>query len=138
MKKVDYAYLAGFFDGEGSICITKWRFHAALCVQLQVANTERWVLEWYKFVFGGNTYKKPCQNKNWKDSYSWTVSGKKAKETLIALLPYLKLKKAQAEIALEFLSNMTNYTGHGVLPEAEAILREGYRQRMAALNKRGK
>ena len=138
MKKIDYAYLAGFFDGEGNIGIYEQSHHLSHMLTVSIANTERWIAEWYKLALGGSVIKRVRPKKEHKDVYVWRVYGDNAKVVLQALLPYLKLRKAHAEIALQFLEERTNFGGCRGLPEAEKILRESYRQRMASLNKRGK
>lgn len=138
MKKVDYAYLAGFLDGEGYIGIDSNPSRYTYRVHVEVTNTERWILEWYKLAFGGFIVCQKDSDSKHKDCYRWHGYGRNAKEILETLLPYLKLKKWQSELALQYLKNTTSCRGYVGIPEAERILRKSYRERMLALNKRGK
>ena len=139
MKKVDLGYLAGIMDGEGCITILEmknrrkrtWRVHVT------IANTNEWLLKWVQFYSGlGGIYKMGRGGKgNEKPSWQWRVSDRPAGDFLRMILPYLKIKKPQAEIALRFQDRMTaNYhqdrtNEQIVLDEADSILIRSYNKR---------
>jgi len=113
--KATYGYLAGILDGEGHITITRGtikgrKVDGSDCVNyvctVGVRNTDKRLMTWLQQRFGGNIYpNKPSKNRpNWKTSFNWQLFGNKNLELLLlAVLPYLQLKKEQANIALEFL-----------------------------------
>ena len=102
----DMSYLAGFFDGEG--CITTFRNHVkrhpgefSYCLKMNVSNTNLEVLKIFEAAFGGGIFtKKPKEG--FKQAYVWQINGVAAKEVLKQLLPHLVVKKAEAELALQF------------------------------------
>lgn len=106
MEERDLFYAAGIIDGEG--CITL-RYHnkdgrSRPLLQVSVGNTDQWLVEWLRSSFGGNiTYRQRVQ-KNWKPLWLWSAENKIAGEFLELIIPYLRLKKPQAELAIEFQS----------------------------------
>jgi len=77
VNDVEHAYLAGFFDGEGCICINYQPSLRQCSLRLQV--TQQWV---------------------------WSCQSLQAAAALRAMLPFLDVKRDQAEIALEFQATM--------------------------------
>jgi len=126
MSKIDFAYLAGFFDGEGCIQITgdKYVLHCG------ITNTNKWVLELFRFNFSGSVAKKQTYQPNQQPLFRWFCSSTTARVFLETLLPYLKIKRAQAEVAIKFqLRKEKAHYVHSVhpVPESERILREAER-----------
>lgn len=109
MKKVDLAYAAGIIDGEGCITIQKKknktdiRPHASLLVA--VASTDEWLCNWLKFAFGGSACQGNTKTKAGNTVWYWQITTRQAGEFLQLILPYLKMKRPQAELALQFQSN---------------------------------
>jgi hypothetical protein len=99
MLDCDLSYLAGFFDGEGSIVI-RANDHT-IYLQVNVTQTDPRPLQLYVDLFGGRVSKMHDKS-YWKKSYIWQISSHKAAAALEKMLPYLTVKKAQAELALEF------------------------------------
>ena len=107
MKKTDLAYIAGIIDGEGCIGIYKGKsgrkkkeyYH----LQVVVRMTNEWIIRWLYFAFPGSfsehTYPKEI---NRLKIWTWQLTGEKALIFLELIYPYLKLKKQQAEIAINF------------------------------------
>lgn len=109
-KKTDWAYLAGFIDGEGCLTIARVRVgkninKLAFHRNIRVGQCSRPVLDWIVSRFGGTVYKhqKPYDRKNWYYYWALTGSKKKYEQFLLGILPYLKVKKLQAKIMLEFV-----------------------------------
>ena len=109
--KTDWSYLAGLFDGEGCFSIAgQWKyrpsgkyFHMNLLVS--VYNTNLAVMKWLIEKFGGVYYvHHPSKKPEHKTGYSWHPKGAKNKELLLlGMLPYMIIKREQAEIALEYV-----------------------------------
>lgn len=94
MNKVELAYLAGFFDGEGNIGI--YYNHGVYHMVIRIVQKNPTILRSLSSV--GKIYQR-------KDGmYLWQVSGQRAAEFLGLLLPSLILKHEQAEKAIEFQS----------------------------------
>lgn len=139
MKKVDLAYLAGLFDGEGCIHIaqTKGQKHKrgkGNELRIFLSSTDEWVCQTFKMAFGGSIWE--YANSANTQQYSWQLACKKALPFLEILLPYLRLKRPQAEIAVAFQGakkprNVNNPTTdeEWALEEAQRILLKGMKVR---------
>lgn len=103
----EVCYLAGIIDGEGSINMAlnpkSGRNYYRLL--LNVTNNSRELIEWLHWTFGDITHTNYIRY-NGKD---WTASGKQVQELLKLVLPYLIIKKPQAELALTL--NIAPYGG---------------------------
>jgi LAGLIDADG DNA endonuclease family protein len=117
---VDAKYLAGFFDGEGSVCITE--NSGSLTVGVHLPNNYKPVLDQVKSQFGGGLYKQ-AGTKCWKWS---TLRADTSFIFLTYIYQYLIIKKKEVEIALAFLSTVKSQgeTGHMGYTDQELLLRE--------------
>ncbi len=136
MKKTDLAYTAGIIDGEGCIYIHKRvtpenRSRVRYSLLIKVSSTDEWLIEWLHFAWGGaiGTHSEKSRRlKNWSPAWQWTLQTKQAYEFLKLILPYLQLKKPQAELALKFQERKRKGGGSGstleklAVEEAEYIL----------------
>ena len=150
-----FAYLAGFIDGEGSFSITKTYSKQIkpyskkvkqedkvtvkyVCYKLDVSvtNTNKEVMDWIAFTFGGKVYSGGNTNRNpkYKPRHTWHVSNREACRVLIiSILPYLIVKKEQAKTALEFIDTYRNSIGNLTAP-AIVLEKESLRIKMRTLN----
>ena len=97
---MDIHYLAGFFDGEGCICITEKTDKEAkrgigYRIIVDVSQKKPEVLELFKERWGGSIL-------NGKRCKRWTVYSENALSALIDLAPYLQIKRQQAELGILF------------------------------------
>lgn len=99
-KGADLAYTAGIIDGEGCIGIypqqKKW-----FRLNVTVSNTNEWLIQWFKFNYGGHITSYP-EHGTRKDKWVWEIWTKQAGKFLELIIPYLKIKKPQAELAIRF------------------------------------
>lgn len=105
---VDLSYIAGFVDGEGCIslrCFTGKRGYQEIRNSLAIVNTNRKVLEWIKVKLScGAVYDITGKRENQKSVFVYEVCDRvKLLYILKLLLPYLKVKKEQAELCVVFL-----------------------------------
>lgn len=135
----DLAYLAGFIDGEGCIGIhhrgkAKGRKPT---VRVSITNTDKNILIWCKNFIGlGGTLKIHNKNGNnkWKTAYRLEYDCKKAEALLRMVVPYLKIKKEQALLAIEY----RKYTiPNGRYKPEENYTRERLFLKVLELNKTG-
>lgn len=102
-RKEKLAWAAGIVDGEG--CIRLVRRKTPHCDEqyvllLKVNNTEIRMLERMKELFGGQIYTKaPCSTTK-HQQWDWQIWALCAEKALRELLPFLLVKKEQAETAL--------------------------------------
>lgn len=111
MKASKWPYLAAMIDGEGCVCISKYRKnangHPGYIVTVSVTNTKEKLMKWLIANFGGRYFTQWRHSderaKNKRLIHTWRVSGRKNRETvLLGTIPYMLLKKEQALLALKF------------------------------------
>jgi hypothetical protein len=98
--QADVIYAAGFFDGEGSFGIYNGSgpSRKALVFVCSVWQSYRPVLEWYVETFGGGIFdRKPTLG---KAGFEWRVTGHRAAWFINLIQPFLKVRQADAELAL--------------------------------------
>ena len=96
------AYFAGFFDGEGCVVICKSKGNKGTpWYKLQVSTYQKSpeVLYDMKDAFGGSVCR--ISNRGFI-GYQWAASSKQAANFLRRVYPYLRVKKEQVKVALEF------------------------------------
>lgn len=136
----DLIYLAGFFDGEGNIDCSHHKptyanRYGQYALQVRVAQVNKWILDELSNSFGGKVV--PCRRKHskYKIMWHWLLSSKTAANLLEAMLPYLRLKRGEAEAAIEFQSLIgTGGKGKGRrLSESQLEARERAFQKFRAI-----
>lgn len=109
LTPTEAAYIAGFFDGEGSVGISKCSNHGArgkrvnssYVLHVKISNSDKRVLEWIAAKTGGwiLAHKVPSiARPHWK----FVKKGRLAMQLLKSMLPFLIVKLEQAERAIEF------------------------------------
>lgn len=131
--KVKYGYLAGIIDGEGCLIISRSNRGSYMNYygRIHVKNTDQSLMKWLVNNFGGNVHKHiPSNAIKHSIAYSWYFAGNAhSKEVLLlALMPYLIVKKEQAKVLIEFFR---------MSGEKNPDKREQLYQKMIALNRRG-
>lgn len=98
LSEGDLGYIAAMIDGEGSICITKCK--KGLVSTLSISNNDRDMLSWIQSVLGrGHIYKHTKRG-----NLCFQIARNSDQIALLeVLMPYLKVKRRQAELALKFL-----------------------------------
>jgi len=104
----DLAWLAGIIDGEGSIFIMRNKrtdreriYNYILRLSVQSID-DIMIPSCYEITGEGCTYPIHEKRENQQNSLKWQLEGKKVVRVLQELLPYLKVKKTQAELAIKF------------------------------------
>ena len=98
-------YIAGFFDGEGSIFIA-WNSRGTLRLGLSFTNTNLEVLNQIKDFFGDGCGYITISSRRpqYKLCYTLTIRRKESlRRVITSMYPYLIVKAEQADIALDFL-----------------------------------
>lgn len=121
--KADWSYLAAMFDGEGTFSIARAMIDNAkykaksndsgvsdakpyvqFQSRIEVCNTNLNLMQWLIQNFGGVFYPHRREKAIHKTAYYWRPKGKANNERiLLGVLPYLKIKKAQAVLMLEYV-----------------------------------
>jgi DNA-binding CsgD family transcriptional regulator len=106
-SKAVVAYTAGILDGEGSIQINRSRGPTGLFfgMGVQIASSSVGFLEKLRADWsdiGVATYWQPKGSTRFRKAGNWRIYGENTSWFLRLLLPHLRIKKEQCEIALEF------------------------------------
>lgn len=150
MMTVDHpmfdAWVAGFFDGEGCVIVSKcankgvrggWNYYLMTCITQQ----DRRPLELIKEKFGGairfNQSVKSSYVKKKGHVYTWScvMTGAASLRLLAAIQPYCVVKSEQVKEALRYPLNTGKvYRGPGnSMPDSERALRAEIRDNLVAI-----
>ena len=130
--QTDLAYLAGLVDGEGTVScsITKTKKGCyALHKQFSIFNTNPNLISWITVRFGGLVHSR-VRSEKWKTEYQVKWSAEDATKLLTQILPYLVIKKEQAEIFIELHRNKSHRVSEELQKQREFLV-----ARVAELNK---
>ncbi len=102
------AYCAGVIDSDGTIGVKRSTYamrhdnggQATYSERVCVRQVERAAVELLHATFGGSFGMRGASAKRGKPLLEWCVTDQKAAACLRAILPYLRIKRAQAENAL--------------------------------------
>ena len=155
LTESDYAWLAGFLDGEGHLTIRYQRSKRDCLVTSTVAtiavsqaHPREAILYWMKESFGGTI---SCSSTGPRSAfhnkaYRWSITGAGAVEICRRVFPYLRLKRRQAELIIEHQGTKlpshvgvrkgTPRSAVRISPEILA-LRQAHVEEISKLNKRG-
>lgn len=109
--KLEAAYVAGLFDGEGTVAIYEsWAIRRdgtrrpVWIYQVQIANTFAPVLEAIAAQIGGAVVKKSRGKAHWRQGFVWRVCGDEAADFMAWIRPYAIVKADEIDEALKFRS----------------------------------
>lgn len=130
------AWMAGVFEGEGSIRISRPapRNMGSLCVDLP--NTDRTLIEPFQAMWGGSI-KRYAQKPPQREYYRWRCSSRQAEEFLLSMWPLLGTEKYRGRcvVALDFQAQKRSGSDNRSPDYAER--QWTYYEAMKALNVRG-
>lgn len=107
-SEAELAYFAGFLDADGAIMATierhqEKKFGFRVRIALKITQRDKRCLNWFL-----DTFKIGYIRKN-RGTFDWLTRDQRViNNTLVLLLPYLKNKRNQAEIALEIIKTDIN------------------------------
>lgn len=108
-KIESYIYFAGILDGEGNFVIARDRKLRQGYLKpkyepgITVVNTSKVLMDWLVENIGGSYCKrKNNDTANHKDTYSWKIGPKSFLSELKQVIPFLVIKKHQAELIVKF------------------------------------
>ena len=109
MNEITLAYLAGVLDSDGTIGIKRNTYAVRVIrdseqptysERIHIRQVEPHALNLFSDTFGGRLGITKPSAAHARPLYYWGQTDRKAANTLLALLPYLRIKKAQAENCL--------------------------------------
>lgn len=112
ISAIELAYLAGIIDGEGHIGIAgskKPSNRIDWVLRLSISNTSEELMDWLDETFGHIVTTKYKRLHRRAHVMVWRTSGRQTQEILRLVLPYLRIKREQAELALSM--NIGPYGG---------------------------
>lgn len=148
VSEINWARLAAYVDGEGTIMIGKTvtktcRQNPNYVLTLIVANTDPRLMCWLHDLFGGySTYSHSASSRlaqqyrvvKRKVCFSWRQHEERAAEIIRHILPYLIMKKDQAELALAYRELRKMGSKGRRLTSVDLEMREDLRLKMRSLN----
>lgn len=135
---LDRAYLAGLIDGEGSFyCGGIGTHRNKTCYPIfAIGMTDEDVLTWMAGLFGCSIsyVLKRTKNPKWKDQYFVRLSGTRVQILCQILLPYLRVKRQQAELICRFPCDARKAPGFRIAGSEINTERYRLRDQINALN----
>jgi intein/homing endonuclease len=112
LNEIDKAYIAGFFDGEGTCGLAaygkNYSFNISYQANVSISNTNKPLLEDIQQILKlGRVECDTKQNRiglKWKPAYKLWFPQSHIKCFLLMIEPYVRLKRQQIKLVLEFLS----------------------------------
>lgn len=120
--ETDWAYAAGYFDGEGWIGIRYQKPrgtkspNGSWTVRVQINSVDAAPLEWLEETFGGGIVVARKAGPHNKLLWGWCLSSSAVKRWLMGVMPYLKIKDDEARLTLRFWEG-PEWTGKLLPPE---------------------
>ena len=108
-------YIAGLADGEGNIRANCYlhhtkgkKSHLLYSNSLKVRFADEQTIKWLQEITGiGCVYSE--SNGRYRTMWDWQVSGKECADILLALVPYLRTRKRQAQLVLQLRTCIETY-----------------------------
>ena len=95
------AWAAGIIDGEGTVLLAKNKANKTWTLRVVVGNTDPRMIAALHDLFGGGVSFTAARKGNWRPVWRWYVYHKKAEACLERVLPWLRVKRDQAELGLQ-------------------------------------
>ena len=115
MTEIQVAYFAGLLDGEGCVRIGSFK-NASRQVRYRahivIAMTDSRPINWLAETVGGKVYvDKKLRHGNSKICFCWNINASEGAAILTRALPYLLVKREQAENVLTFFATLQRRNG---------------------------
>ena len=142
VSEINWARLAAYIDGEGTIMIARTKTNKGTkqpmyVLTLIVANTDLRLIRWLSNTFTGQSYFSHSESqRKWskKTCHSWRLFEKRAAVVLEHCLPYLIIKRDQADIGLAYRALRDLGSKGRKLTLVDISEREGFRSAIRSLN----
>jgi hypothetical protein len=103
IRREDIAYMAGFIDGEGTITLNLGSSGKWWSPYVGVINTDFNVMDFFAKIFGRRASLKKDKRLGRNDAYGVEITSlREVYEFLQIIYPYLRVKKEQAKLLLEY------------------------------------
>lgn len=106
------AYLAGYTDGDGSICcrvyIQKPKLIKVYESSLQICSVDKDICKYFHNEFSGAVHKRPEKRDNRRTTWLWYAKGKTCLKILKDIEPFLILKKKSSTLCCSLVEEISN------------------------------
>ena len=125
----DLAYLAGVIDSDGSIYISKQppygtQTNPAYRLVVNISQNTQEAQDFAESLYGGvRRQQEPDGKSRVHTLFRWQIDGHRAVQCIKDIYPFLKVKRLQAWLGLEFRANLTM---HNPLHLEDLAVREGF------------
>ena len=112
MTEAEAAYIAGLFDGEGTITYKKYKekktkgTYDCWRISMEIAMTDRSVLVWLTEVLGCGTLNKKPRKNGHKMQYRWRCVFRDAFHVCCILFPFAHVKLGKIQQVIEHYSTI--------------------------------
>ena len=112
MTEAEAAYIAGLFDGEGTITYKKYKekkkngIYDCWLIPMEIAMTDRSVLVWLTEVLGCGTLNKKPRKNGHKMQYRWRCVFRDCFHVCCLLFPYAHVKLGKIQQVIEHYSTI--------------------------------
>jgi len=134
-EKEKYAYTAGLIDGEGYISLLPvWKGHG-YCAVVKVSSVDPFMTTFLYENYGGNLGRLRIHKPPQRPSRQWTLrNGRRVHEFLTNIYPYLQVKKAQADVVMEYVES---FSQNSLRNETVWAQKRVFYDKIRKLNRRG-
>ena len=138
----ELAYIAGIFDGEGTVTISSYKASRyggsqRRLLMVLLSSTDRSVVDYLRETFGGAITITKVHD-NHKEIRRWTLSSRMAADFLYRVLPYLRIKREHAILGLDWQVTMKQGSNQYTQPSSDVLeWQDFYVSRIRDLNVRG-
>jgi len=112
MTEAEAAYIAGLFDGEGTITYKKYKekkkngTYDCWRISMEIAMTDKSVLVWLTDVLGCGTLNKKPRKNGHKMQYRWRCVFRDAFHVCCILFPFAHVKLSKIQQVIEHYSSI--------------------------------
>lgn len=102
-KKAAFSYFAGLLDAEGSISVVRATKPESYRILVRISNDNRSLVDWIEEFFRGKVY---SHREGVRIRYTWyckEIDETRLESFLLAIIPYLIVKRPQALLALSLI-----------------------------------
>lgn len=141
MMETDIAYIAGLMDGEAYIGIKRSKpykcqglHNPAYHARIQIRMVDEPAIKFIADNLGGKYYKEKSHSGGGRVLYCWQASDKLAAEIISIVLPYLRVKRKQAETVLALRAIQAGARKYRTKVTGERIMIGQYGQKIPIKN----
>ena len=121
MRDTDIAYIAGLFDGEGSIDFKRRKEKRgkyttnAMQITMRIEMTDQSILKWIHATLKLGTVRKrnrsPSVKKHWKDRWVYTLRFRQAYQVCCLIWPYAHVKLDKIQQIIDYYTDKKTING---------------------------